>query len=271
MRLKYSKAAICRTMGITRQAFYKGGKANTQRFLKEQILLQAVASIRARQPRVGGRKLQRMLLAMGFDIGRDKLFVILEKYRLLVCPLRNFRRTTNSNHRFRKYKNLIKDKEVTRPDEVFVADITYIDTNEGFCYLVLITDLYSRKIVGWDLSQSLGIEGCQRAARMALKGIKDPKDLIHHSDRGLQFCSSGYVGILNEHNVEISMTEENHVYENAVAERVNGILKTEFSLGERIISFNIAKLLVAEAIKIYNEERLHTSLNYQTPAERYVA
>lgn len=269
--MKFSKNCVCRILGASRQAYYKGTKVNTKRFLEEQILLQAVAAIRVRQPRVGGRKLQKMLLRMGFEIGRDKVFVILEKYDLLVKPLRNFRRTTNSNHRFRKYHNLIKDKEVTRPNEVFVADITYIDTYEGFSYLVIITDLYSRKVVGWDLSQSLGIEGCQRAVRMALSGIKSPEELIHHSDRGLQFCSYGYVAILKEHNIEISMTEENHVYENAVAERLNGILKTEFSLGEKLKSFNIAKLLVEEAIRIYNEERLHTSLNYQTPEERYAA
>ncbi len=258
-------------MGMSRQAFYRGCKVDAERYVKEQIIVKAVKTFRIRQPRVGGRKLHKMLPSIEIRVGRDKLFNILDKHCLLVPPLRSFRRTTNSNHRFQKYKNLIKDKEVTKPNEVFVSDITYIDTCEGFCYLVLITDLYSRKIVGWDLSQSLGIEGCQRAARMALSGIKTPTDLIHHSDRGLQFCSSGYVDILKKHNVEISMTEENHVYENAVAERINGILKAEFSLGHRLKSFQVAKQLVEEAIKIYNHERLHTSLGYQTPAERYVA
>jgi putative transposase len=212
-----------------------------------------------------------MLRALNLEIGRDKLFSMLRKNSLLVRPKRNYTRTTNSYHRFRKYSNLIKEHTVTRPNEVFVADITYLDTLEGFQYLVLITDLYSRKIVGWDLSNSLSIEGAQRALRMALKDVKDPAALIHHSDRGIQFCSNGYVEILQRHGAQISMTEENHVYENAVAERVNGILKSEFLLGEKLQSFQVAKELVREAIKIYNNERLHLSLEYQTPASRYAA
>ena len=137
--------------------------------------------------------------------------------------------------------------------------------------MALITDLDSRKIVGWDLSQSLSIEGCQRALRMALRGVKNPETLIHHSDRGIQYCSNGYIGILNKHEIKISMTEENHVYENAIAERVNGILKTEFLLGEKLQSFLVAKELVRQSINIYNKQRLHTSLNYQTPEYRYAA
>jgi putative transposase len=269
--VKLHKAAACRIMEVSRQAFYKGCKVDIEKRVREQLIVKAVRTIRIRQPRVGGKKLHKMIPAADFKLGRDKLFYILKKNDLLVPPLRSFRRTTNSNHRFRKYKNLIKDKAIKRPNEVFVADITYIDTIEGSCYLTLITDLYSRKIVGWDLSQNLGIQGCQRAARMALGGIKNSADLIHHSDRGLQFCSYGYVDILEKHGVKISMTEENHVYENAVAERVNGILKTEFFLGQRLKSFEIAKQLVAEAVKIYNEERLHLSLNYQTPAQCYAA
>ena len=140
-----------------------------------------------------------------------------------------------------------------------------------FSYLALITDLGSRKIVGWDLSQSLAIEGCQRALRMALRGVENPKTLIHHSDRGIQYCSNGYVDILHTHEIKISMTEEDHVYENAIAERVNGILKTEFLLGEKLQSFKVAKELVQQSIKIYNQQRLHTSLDYQTPAYCYAA
>ena len=256
---------------VTRQAFYKAHKAAMKEFCQDGIILDAVRQVRRKQPRVGGRKLQRMLAQMGHEIGRDRLFSLLNRHGLLIQLRRNYRRTTNSMHRFRKYRNLIKDKEVVRPNEVFVSDITYIDTLEGFSYLVLITDLYSRKIVGWDLSGSLSIEGSQRALRMALKGVGTPEKLIHHSDRGIQFCSNPYVGILNSNGVAISMTEENHVFENAIAERVNGILKTEFLLGEKLQSFQHAYNLTKEAIKVYNEERLHSSLNYQTPAARYVA
>lgn len=233
--------------------------------------MQAVRTIRRSQPRVGGRKLQRMLLNMGYQIGRDQLFNLLRRYRLLIQPRKNYRKTTNSMHRFRKYRNLIKDKNPVRPNEIFVSDITYIDTLEGFNYLVLITDLYSRKIVGWDLSRSLAIEGAQRALKMALQTVGEPEKLIHHSDRGLQFCSPGYTNILESKKVAISMTGENHVYENAIAERVNGILKTEFMLGEKLQSFQHALNLTKQAIQTYNDQRLHTNLNYQTPAVTYAA
>ena len=136
---------------------------------------------------------------------------------------------------------------------------------------MLITDLYSRKIVGWDLSRSLAIEGSQRALKMALQTVGEPEKLIHHSDRGLQFCSPAYTNILDSKKVAISMTEENHVYENAIAERVNGILKTEFMLGEKLQSFQHAFNLTKQAIQTYNDQRLHTSLNYQTPAVTYAA
>ena len=187
----YSKSKICHMFGITRQAYYKRQKTMIEDFIEEQMIIDAVRVIRRSQPRVGTRKLHKMLNEMDFQIGRDRLFDILRKNNQLVKPRRNYKKTTNSFHRFRKYSNLIKEMEITRPNEVFVSDITYIDTMEGFCYLALITDLYSRKIVGWDLSQSLAIEGCQRALRMALRGLKNSKTLIHHSDRGIQYCSNG--------------------------------------------------------------------------------
>jgi putative transposase len=242
-----------------------------RRSLREEIVLEAVRRIRADQPRVGGRKLRRMLLQRGFSIARDQLFDILRKRGMLVRPRKNYRRTTNSYHRFRKYSNLIKDRKINSPNEVFVSDITYLDTFEGFCYLALITDLYSRKIVGWDLSRNLGMEGCSRALKSALTQVREPEKLIHHSDRGFQYCSYAYTAVLTKKNVQISMTEENHVYENAVAERVNGILKSEFLLGEKLRSFQHALKLTSNAIKTYNEQRLHTSLNYQTPSAFYAA
>lgn len=269
--LKFTKTRTFRVFNISRQAYYKHQKVMVQNFLKEQVIVDAVKNIRNHQPRVGGKKLHRMLKAMDFHIGRDKLFAILRKNNLLVKPLRSYRKTTNSFHRFRKYPNLIKELDVTKPNEVFVADITYLDTLEGFCYLSLISDLYSRKIMGWHLSKSLAVEGCQRALRMAFRAGKNVKNLIHHSDRGMQYCSNNYVKILNKNKIKISMTEENHVYQNAVAERINGILKSEFLLGETLHSYQVAKELVRESIKIYNEQRLHTSLNYQTPEYRYAA
>lgn len=257
--------------GNTRQAFYKQKHTSVKKWIFEQQVIAEVKKIRQTQAFVGGRKLQRMLMKKGIKIGRDKLFNILRNYNMLVKPMKKYTKTTNSFHRFRKYPNLIKDLEIEAPNQVFVSDITYIDTLEGFCYLSLITDVYSRKIVGYDLSMSLSIEGCQRTLRMALEGVSEPEKLIHHSDCGIQYCSNGYVKILEYNQVNISMTEQNHIYENALAERVNGILKTEFMLGEKLRSLKVAKELVKESIRIYNEERLHMSIDYQIPAMRYAA
>ena len=233
-----------------------------------------VLKIRKRQPKIGVRKLHKLITPklheQGSSIGRDRLFDILRENKLLIYPSKKYVRTTNSYHRFRIYGNLIKDLEVTKINQVYVSDITYLTTLEGFCYLSLITDVFSRKIVGYSLSQSLGIEGCLNALNLALKAVKQPENLIHHSDRGIQYCSHAYVDLLTSNGVQISMTEQNHVYENALAERVNGILKTEFMLGETLVSFEVAKELVDEAVKIYNNERPHLSLNYRIPNEVYM-
>lgn len=178
-------------------------------------------------------------------------------------------KTTNSYHRFYKYNNIIKDLEVTNPNQVWVSDITYIRTVKGFCYLALITDVYSRKIVGWDLSDSLELSGCVRALHKALYQTKSVKGLIHHSDRGIQYCSNQYTQILKRNNIQISMTEENHCYENAIAERVNGILKDEFYLDQTFDSVLHAKRATKSAINLYNQIRLHVSLNYKTPNMAY--
>ena len=241
------------------------------RQLREGFILQSVKQIRKSQPRVGARKLQHMLPEHGITVGRDRLLNLLDRYGLLIGPAKNYRKTTNSYHHFHKYSNLIKELEIQGPNHVFVSDITYLDTHEGFCYLALVTDLYSRKIVGWDISKSLSIEGCQRALKQALRSVSKPEKLIHHSDRGIQYCSKGYVELLTNKNAQISMTEENHCYENAVAERVNGILKQEFMMATKHLSYQNAFKLTSQAIRIYNEERLHSSLNYQTPAQRYQA
>ena len=212
-----------------------------------------------------------MLSNQEVAIGRDRLFRVLRERGLLVRRKKKYMRTTQSAHRFKVYKNLLWYEKPTRAEEVFVADITYIDTLEGYSYLSLITDQYSRKIVGYALSKSLSIEGSMAALKMALRGRKAPQELIHHSDRGIQYCSKGYTDLLKKKGVQISMTEENHVYENALAERVNGILKDELKLGEKLLSYYVAKKLVDEAVKIYNEERLHMSLGYITPAQKHAA
>jgi len=174
-------------------------------------------------------------------------------------------RTTNSYHRFYKYNNIIKDLKITKPNQVWVSDITYIRTTKGFCYLALITDMYSRKIVGYDLSDSLELKGCVRALNKAIYKAKNIKKLIHHSDRGIQYCSNVYTQLLKRKKIDISMTEENHCYENAMAERVNGILKDEFYLDQTFDNVAHAKRAAKNAINLYNEIRLHLSLDYKTP------
>ena len=155
--------------------------------------------------------------------------------------------------------------EITRPNQVWASDITYIRTINGFCYLALITDMFSRKIVGYDISDSLELKGCVRALNKAIYNAKKIDNLTHHSDRGIQYCSNIYTQILKKKNIEISMTEENHCYENALAERVNGILKDEFYLDQTFTSLAHAKKATINAIKLYNNKRLHLSLDFKTP------
>ncbi len=241
----------------------------------ETIILKYVREYRSRQSKIGGKKLYKeikpQMIEMCFKVGRDRFFDILRRHGLLIERKKKYVKTTNSHHRFYKYSNLIKGMEIAKPNQVYVSDITYIRTLEGFCYLSLITDACSRKIVGYNLSRSLGIEGCMSALRMALKQIPQGAKPIHHSDRGIQYCSYDYTDLLRRNGILISMTEQNHVYENALAERVNGILKDEFMLGETLKSYEIAKKLVKESIEIYNEERPHLSLNYDKPSMRHAA
>jgi len=275
MGMSFSVEEVCRLFGLSRQAYYKHQHRSLSDHFREHVILDEVRAIRHRQPLLGVRKLYRKLKPglrdKGIKIGRDGLFDVLRDHNMLVSYRKRYVRTTQSYHRFRIYKNLIKDIELTGPNQVFVSDITYLDTVEGFCYLALITDAYSRKIVGYSVSRSLSIEFCIDALKQALKGVDAPGGLIHHSDRGIQYCSNGYVSLLQKNKVKISMTEENHVYENALAERVNGILKTEFMLGEKLRSFAVAKKLVEESVKIYNEERPHMSIEYLTPQLKHVA
>lgn len=221
------------------------------------------------QSRVGGVKLHVALKPSfkeaGLKVGRDCLFDILREHNMLIKPKKSTCRTTYSYHRFYTYKNLVKDMEVTAPNQVWVSDITYVRTVSGFCYLALITDMYSRKIVGYDMSNSLELAGCLRALKKALKAARPATRLVHHSDRGIQYCSNQYVDELKKHGIQISMTEENHCYENAIAERVNGILKDEFYLDQCFYSLGHACDATRNAIEIYNSKRLHLSLGYKTP------
>ena len=269
--MRITVGTICHFFERSRQAFYKREHQSVKTFIEEQLILSEVHQIRRKQPRVGTRKLWLYLKEIGFKISRDKLFDLLRANKMLVRVKKRCPRTTNSKHWFTRYTNLIKGVVLTGPDQVFVSDITYLRTMNGFVYLSLITDAWSRKIVGWDVSSSLSVEGALSALKMALKNMPNPEGLIHHSDRGIQYCCSDYVNLLKEHHVLISMTEENHCYENAIAERVNGILKQEFLLGETLPSLEFAKELVLESVHTYNYYRRHMSLDYQIPALRYAA
>lgn len=234
-----------------------------------ETVLKLVSERRKELPREGVRKLHKaisqQLLENNIQFGRDRLFNLLRENNLLIRPKKNYIRTTHSWHRFYKYSNLIKDMTITRPNQVWVSDITYIRLVKGHCYLALITDAYSRKIVGYDLSDTLELSGCLRALKQALKQLPPKNELIHHSDRGIQYCSNQYVESLNNKRIKISMTENNHCYENAIAERVNGILKDEFYLDNCFKTTTDARYVCKNAINLYNEKRLHLSLDYKTP------
>ena len=267
-----SLAEICELFDLKRDAYYKYIKRYSIREVHENKVIEMVSLRRKILPRSGCRKLHNYLQndfeKANLKIGRDKLFNILRANKMLVKPKKTSCRTTNSYHRFYKYNNLIKDISITRINQVWVSDITYIRTVNGFCYLALITDVYSRKIVGYDISDSLELLGTLRALKKALHKT-DVSDLIHHSDRGVQYCSHQYTGELLRRNIKISMTEDNHCYENAIAERVNGILKDEFYLDQTFYNTKHSQVAVKNAIKIYNNERQHLSLDYKTPNSVY--
>jgi len=226
-------------------------------------------------PNSGGIKMRYLiredLIKMRIDIGRDRFFKLLRINGLLVERKRRLVFTTNSNHPFKIYNNLIKDEKVVRIYQVVVADITYIRTLDGFLYLALITEAFSRKIIGWDLSDSLELDGCQRALKKALQPLPRPlpehKSLIHHSDRGSQYCSYHYTDLLKNYEIKISMAAAGNCYENAMAERVNGILKTEFELHQNFKTKAIAHKTVDQSIYLYNNIRPHRALDLLTPKE----
>lgn len=275
MSTGFSVDSICDVHGISRQAYYSYSKRLGLISIEETLVLDLVRNIRRRHPRMGVKKLYYMLKEdlskIGRGIGRDKLYDILRSHGLLIKPLRKYVRTTNSQHRFRVYKNLIEGIEIKHPNQVLVSDITYLSTHTRFYYLSLVTDVYSRKIVGYNLSDSLSLSGSVNALKMAFRGIKDTKGMIHHSDRGIQYCSNQYTQLLKRKQVQISMAGKGNAYENAIAERVNGILKIEYLLDKKYPNYKELKIAVDAAVKSYNEQRPHMSLRYETPLQRYAA
>lgn len=238
------------------------------------MVLMYVRGIRSRQPRMGTRKLYWLLKAVmkdnGIKMGRDKFFEVLRTHGLLVKPRRRRVRTTDSNHAYRKYPNLIKGYEAWRPEQIWSSDITYVATGKGFAFVSLVTDQYSKKIMGYHVHETLETAGPLKALRMALKNRRHPETLlIHHSDRGVQYCCREYTGLLERHGIQISMAAPGNPYENPVAERVNGILKTEYYLEGYFETIDQVRKAVREAIYLYNTHRPHASCDYLTPEQAH--
>ena len=261
----------CRYLGITRQAYYKQCRVQKKRDDHEQVILRFVQQERMCQPRVGTRKLKHLMALEQLHIGRDRLFALLKAHRLLVPIKRAYHRTTQSRHRFNCHPNLIKSGyEPKQPEQLWVADITYLPTQAGEAYLSLVTDAYSRKIVGYHLHDNLRTTSVALAFKQALKQRSSKGQLIHHSDRGIQYCSNEYQDIHRKHGVQCSMTDGYDCYQNALAERINGILKQEYLL-TKPNTIEEARKMVEESVILYNQRRPHMALKYKTPDEVHQA
>jgi putative transposase len=264
----------CRLLGYTRQAYYKRCVVIEQKAFCAEIVLQEVVRLRTMQRRIGVRKLHHMMAEFAreheAEMGRDALYDLLREHSMLVrVRRRKSPRTTFSAFWMRRYPNLARDLTPTASNQLWVSDITYIRMGEGFCYLSLVTDAYSRKVVGYHLSGDLSANGPVSALRMALRNNRDRKGLIHHSDRGLQYYSSAFMKLIGR-NIRISMSEKSDPLENAIAERVNGILKQEL-LAKSFSSLTEARRQVDFAVNIYNNLRPHLSVDMLTPAQAHAA
>ena len=254
---------------MTRQNYYKARKNRSRQVVDEKLIKALVLAERASQPRLGGRKLLKRLTSqlrdLGLRLGRDRFFKVLKRQGLLVEKLPFAPRTTNSYHNLPVFLNIVKGKELTAPNQVWASDITYIRKRNEFMYLSLITDMYSRKIVGYHLGEGLETEETLKALKMALKDKPKGTTPIHHSDRGSQYCSHLFINELARKGLCVSMTEKDHCAENALAERVNGILKQEYGLGYRFKTAMHTHQAVKQAIQLYNTKRPHSSLGLETP------
>jgi len=264
-------ARLCGWFGITRQAYYQQSWKEIEVSTESEVMIKEVLNIRKNHKRIGTRKLHEMLTPVMMEhqikMGRDKLFDLLAAHHLLIRRRRRNIRTTFSNHWLRKYPNLIRDFVPMAPNQLWVSDITYWKTKWFTVYITFITDAYSHRIVGYNLAESLEAVECARALQMALSalGAESHLQLTHHSDRGLQYCSKEYIGLLNKCNIRISMTESGDPLENPVAERVNGILKEEYLDAHEITSVKEAMRYLHVAIRFYNSERPHMSIGNHTP------
>lgn len=262
--------SICRLFGVSRQANIQFLKNASILESKKELVIQRVTSIRENHPRIGTRKLYHMMQPFfsehNIHMGRGALFNLLAKENLLIRTRIRKVSTTYSGHWLRKWPNLIKKYRVNAPNQLWVSDITYWRVNDGFLYISFITDAYSRKIVGYSLSEHLDMKSAIRALTMALFSLNEKHSgLIHHSDRGVQYCSMHYVKLLHKYDINISMTENGNPKENAIAERINGIIKNEYLKKYKPKSFEQAQFLLERSVNLYNQERPHLSINLHTP------
>lgn len=255
---------------MSRDTYYKKLNRGYIEDMEDSVVLELVDKIRFDEPRVGTRKLQDRLSKSGKVVGRDSLFSLLRKTARLIKPKKSFVKTTYSHHGYAVAPNRIKDMEVSAPKQVLVSDITYIRMAKGeFAYLFLVTDKFSRRIVGYHLSCDLTHYSALLALDNAIRLLGDVTGTIHHSDRGCQYCCHEFLRYLGEHKMLSSMTDESHCYQNAIAERVNGILKLEFNLDAVFENFKELQIAVAKAIWVYNTKRTHWSLGLKTPEQVY--
>ncbi len=252
------------------QNYYARRKRRQQRAVDAGLITELVQAERRVQPRLGTRKLlvvlEKSLTQAGVKVGRDRFFEVLRRGGLLLAPLpREYPQTTDSYHCLPVFTNLVKGLVLRQPNEAWVSDLTYLRTEEGFLYLALVTDKYSRKIVGYHCGDTLEASGCVQALAMALQDLPAGARPIHHSDQGSQYCCHEYVNVLVARGLTISMTVQDHCAENALAERMNGILKSEYGLGQKIKTKAQARQLADQGVTLYNTRRPHMALQYQTP------
>ena len=264
-----SLSRLCLLSGKSRQSYYKRCLKKEEAPLREEMIIQQVIGYRRLQPRIGGKKLHLMvgpfMKQHELKMGRDAFFIVLRRYGLLNKRHRGKPRTTDSNHWMKKHPNLIRKLIPTESEQLWVSDITYLSLCNSDAFLSLVTDAYSRKIVGFHVSKSLKAEGCIQALQMAIAGRSNSNELIHHSDRGVQYCCGDYVDLLKGAEVNISMTESGDPRDNAIAERVNGILKMEL-LEPVFTDLEAARAAVTRAVNTYNFLRPHSSISMLTPA-----
>jgi len=263
-----SLSHCCRLFGVSRQAIYQA-QSRAEKRSKELLTVKSLVQvIRMKMPRIGTRKLYYLLkddlVGLNIKIGRDALFSYLRSENMLVTSKKNYIKTTNSKHWLRKHPNLMKGIKPERSEQFFVSDITYVKSRERTHYLSLVTDAYSRKIMGYKLSDDMSTENVVKALKMAIKNRRNKKPLIHHSDRGLQYAASIYQNELGLNKIKPSMTDGYDCYQNALAERINGILKQEFLI-EKCNTGKELEVLIKESIETYNNKRPHLSLNMETP------